>query len=315
MGLFGSNKSTAMDPKELEKEVRSKHPKLFSEGETLELAFRDRGGKGRDSEYFTSHRILIEDGKGIGHKRINYLSIPYDDILCFSVQSAGKFDRDSELYLYCKTYHKKKINFSASSVDIFEVYQFLNTKIHFKEIRGTADAIDTTIPSLDHKESKTGKFLDWMGDNAKQIEPGEIESKLKKEYPVLLANETVELAFKSGRDTTLFTDKRMMVIDVKGMSGKKIEFLTLLYDAIHGFSVETAGKFMDRDTELTIYTNMIGHHYKFKQDFRKKGTNLWAIQKHLCNHVLGEDKDVLDNTNASGEGGGGGGGIFGFLRA
>jgi hypothetical protein len=58
-----------VDAKEAEDKMRSKYPHLLHEAETVELAFRDRGGKGRDKEYFTSHRILIKDGKGVGSKR------------------------------------------------------------------------------------------------------------------------------------------------------------------------------------------------------------------------------------------------------
>ena len=74
--MFKFNKSTTIDPRKAEDELRKRCPKLLHESETLELCFRDRGGKGRDSEYFTSHRILIEDGKGMGNKRKNYKSIP-----------------------------------------------------------------------------------------------------------------------------------------------------------------------------------------------------------------------------------------------
>ena len=317
----GWNKSSAIDVNETENELRSKFPGLLQPSEHLELAFRDRGGKGRDSEYFTTHRVLIEDGKGFGNKRKNYLSIPYSDILCFSVQTAGGFcDGSSELFLFTKTTTSEtKIKFKATSVNVFDIYQYLNTKISWSQHKGTPDVVDVAIPNMDQIESSAGKFFDWMGDNAKQIDSKEVESKLKVQYPILMENEVVELAFRSGRDTTLFTDKRMIVIDVKGWSGKQIEFLTLLYDAINGFSLETAGGFLDRDTELTIYTNMLNKHYKFQQDFRKNHANLWAIQKHLCNNVLGADKEVLEDIDASSSSskqqqGYNGEGFFGLLK-
>jgi hypothetical protein len=42
----------------------------------------------------------------------------------------------------------------------------------------------------------------------------------------------------------------MLRVDVKGFTGKKVEFLTILYGSIGGFSVQTASNIMDRDTEL-----------------------------------------------------------------
>jgi hypothetical protein len=88
-----------------------------------------------------------------------------------------------------------------------------------------------------------------------------------------------------------------VIVDVKGIFGKKIEFMTVLYSSIHGFSVQTAGAFLDRDTEMKLYTNMIGELYEIKQDFRNGKANLFAIQKLLANHVLGEDKDPLPDVD------------------
>ena len=89
------------DAAEEESNCRNKYPKLLHEKENIQLAFKDRGGKGRDKEFFTTHRILIKDGKGIGSKRKNYLSIPYDSIMAYSVQSSGALlDDDTELNIW-----------------------------------------------------------------------------------------------------------------------------------------------------------------------------------------------------------------------
>jgi len=93
-------------------------------------------------------------------------------------------------------------------------------------------------------------MMDWMGDNAHQIDAKEAENHFKTNFPILLEDEVVEIVFKSGRDFKVFTNKRILMVDVKGITGKKIEFLTILYSSIHAFSVQTAGKFMDRDTEM-----------------------------------------------------------------
>ena len=202
-----------VDAKEAEISLRKKYPKLLHEKETVELAFKDRGGKGRDKEYFTSHRILVKDGKGVGSKRKNYLSIPYDTILAFSVQSAGALlDCDCELTVYSTGIAKISIDFAQANCDIFQMYQLLNSKVSFGHQSGTPDFIDSTPPNLDQKESKAGKIVDWLGDNAKQIDAGEMEKHFKTEFPILLADEKVELAFKSGRDTKCFTNKRVLLV-------------------------------------------------------------------------------------------------------
>ena len=294
--------------------MRQKYPLLLHKDESVILAFKDRGGKGRDKEYFTSHRILIKDGKGIGSKRKNYLSIPYDTILAFAVQSAGSMlDEDCELEVWSNGYPKVAINFSASNVDIFQIYQLLNAKVKFQAARGTGDAIDAVPPNMDQKQTKAGNLIDWLGDNAKQVDVQMVENKLKTEFPVLFADEKVELAFQSGRDFKVFTDRRIFMMDVKGLVGKKIEFLTIPYGSIHAFSVQTAGALLDRDTELVLYTNMIGDLYEIKQDFRSAKANLWALQKLLCNHILGEDKDPLPDVESYEGHQDSEGGIFGLI--
>lgn len=199
-----------VDAAEAESKMRAKYPLLLHANERLELAFTDRGGKGRDKEYFTSHRILIKDGKGLGSKRKNYLSVPYESILAYSVQSSGALaDDDTELYVWTVAYPKFSIDFAKANVDIFQLYQFLNAKIAWAKTRGTVDEIDPIPPNMDKKQTSVGNVLDWLGDNAKQINAQDAENMFKNEYPILLENEKVEIAFKSGRDTTFFTDKRI----------------------------------------------------------------------------------------------------------
>ena len=48
---------------------------------------------------------------------------------------------------------------------------------------------------------------------------------------------------------------------------------------------------------MVLYTNLIGELYEVKQDFRSAKTNLWTLQKVLCNHVLGEDKNPLPGVD------------------
>jgi hypothetical protein len=271
---FVFDNSYQVDAREAEAKIRRKFPLLLHEKETLQVAFTGRGGKGRDKEFFTSHRILIKDGKGVGNKRKNYLSIPYDSIQAFSVQSSGALtDDDTELNIWSRSHPKVSIDFAKSNVDIFQLYQFLNVNIAWAKSRGTQDQIDPIPPNMDKKQSKLGNVIDWLGDNAKQIDAKEAERIFKTDFPILLRDEKVEIAFKSGRDTTFFTDKRMVIVDVKGIVGKKIEFRTVLYSSIQGFSVQTAGAFIDRDTEMVLYTNMVSNTRHRKWEHCRVPTN------------------------------------------
>jgi hypothetical protein len=308
---FVFDNSYQQDAKEAEAAVRKKYPLLLHPQETVEFAFKDRGGKGRDKEYFTSHRILIKDGKGIGSKRKNYLSIPYTSIQAFSVETAGSLDGDVELHVWGSGVPHISIDFAKSNVDIFQLQQLLNSKVTWgKSSSSSASSkqsghppppmvtIDSTPPNMDQKQTAAGNFIDWLGDNAKQIDAAEVEQKFKTDTPILLANETVQIAFQSGRDTKAFTDKRLLLVNVKGITGKKIEFTTILWSCVHAYSVQTAGRFLDRDTEMALYTNITNGLEVIGQDFRNGKANLFAIQQVLCHHILGPDDTVE-------EGGGG----------
>lgn len=139
--------------------------------------------------------------------------------------------------------------------------------------------------------------MDWLGNNARQLVPSQVEQRLKTVTPVLLSNETVEMAFQAGRDSTVFTNKRLLIIDVKGLLGNKVEFQTVKWSALSGFAVQTAGAYFDRDTEMKLYTNIMSW-AKIKQDFRKGKADVVGIQKYLANRLLGEDTGTLPNIDS-----------------
>ena len=67
----------------------------------------------------------------------------------------------------------------------------------------------------------------------------------------LAHGEQVRFAFKMIRESILFTDRRIMMTDIQGLTGSKRRYLSIPYRAITTFSLESAGHF-DLDTELTI---------------------------------------------------------------
>ena len=211
----------AEDSQDAERRIREKYPNLLHEQEQVLLAFKGRGGKGRDKDYFTTHRILIKDGKGIGSKRKNYKSIPYSSIQAFAIDTAGEMDGDVCIQIWSKGIPYANIHLAKETVDIYSIQQFLNSNVKFADKKGN-DFVDSFPPNMDQKQSTAGKIVDWFGDNAKQVSTAEVEELLKTELPVLLNDESVELAFKSGRDYTVFTDRRVMIVDVQGVFGKKV---------------------------------------------------------------------------------------------
>jgi len=74
---------------------------------------------------------------------------------------------------------------------------------------------------------------------------------------LLIPGETVIGAYKAIRDLVVFTDKRVISINVQGITGKKKDYTTMPYSKISVFSIETAGT-LDLDSELEMYFSGVG---------------------------------------------------------
>jgi len=98
---------------------------------------------------------------------------------------------------------------------------------------------------------------------------------------LLIPGERVLNAFRAMRDGVVFTDKRVIAVNVQGITGKKRDFTSLPYSKIVAFSVETAGT-LDLDAELELYFSGLG---KVKFDFTGK-TNIVEIAKVIGAFVL-----------------------------
>ena len=60
---------------------------------------------------------------------------------------------------------------------------------------------------------------------------------LEKDYgKLLIASEQIEAGFKIIRDTFIFTNKRLIIVDVQGLTGRKIEYFSVSYKSISRFS-------------------------------------------------------------------------------
>ena len=76
---------------------------------------------------------------------------------------------------------------------------------------------------------------------------------MAQEYGRLLAqDEPVQAAYQLIRDAFIFTDRRLILIDKQGVTGRKVSYHSIPYRSITHFTVETAGRF-DLDAELTIW--------------------------------------------------------------
>lgn len=75
--------------------------------------------------------------------------------------------------------------------------------------------------------------------------------------PMFVPGEQIIQSFRGIRDGIVFTNKRIIAINVQGITGKKKDFTTLPYSKIQAYSVETAGIF-DLDSELDLWFSGMG---------------------------------------------------------
>lgn len=75
---------------------------------------------------------------------------------------------------------------------------------------------------------------------------------------LLVEGEQAVVAYKTSRDSAVFTTKRLIVRDAQGLSGKKVEVHSVPYSRIDRWSTENAGGMFDFNSQLQMWTRA-GH--------------------------------------------------------
>ena len=305
--------------------------------ETCELAFKGR----RDMLLFTTKRVIFCDLKGfmgIG-KKVEYTSLPYTTISAFSVRTAGSWiDKDSELCLWLDfddVFFPRRdkeddpppppiprksfveIDFQKDKVDTLVIHRYMSERMmrsNGHQMKPYTSLVDPALLVPAANPETTTNLLDWIGNNASAIDAQAVNEKFH-EAGILQHDEQVAFAFKTGRDSLYLTNKRLFLIDVQGFTGKRKEYMSVPWDLVRVWSVESAGNF-DRDMEVSmivllfiIYCSFpfyIAHHNylfplwaqmrlwfkgfwnnKIKQDLRKGKADIFAIQSFIAHFVIG----------------------------
>ena len=100
---------------------------------------------------------------------------------------------------------------------------------------------------------------------------------------LLIDGEQVEFAFQTVRDQLLFTNKRIISIDVQGITGKRKSFATMPYSKIQYFSIQTLG-FMELIPDSELYV-MFSNGFTAKFEF-KGAVDIGKIGRMLSEYVL-----------------------------
>ena len=118
-------------------------------------------------------------------------------------------------------------------------------------------------------------ILDGLFGHGSDLSPQEVNDNLAG---ILTQGEAVQVAFRVIRDLFVFTDRRLILVDKQGMTGRKVSYMTVPYRAITCFSVETAGSF-DFDSELAIWVS--GRPEPIRKTL-KRGADILGIQQAIA---------------------------------
>ena len=97
---------------------------------------------------------------------------------------------------------------------------------------------------------------------------------------ILVTGEVADRAFKTVRDVAVFTNKRLIVKDVQGLTGTKAEMYSLPYSAVNMWSTENAG-ILDNTAEVELWTR--AGHIKIEL---KRGINIREFERLLAEYIL-----------------------------
>lgn len=112
----------------------------------------------------------------------------------------------------------------------------------------------------------------------KKTEVSKFDSELRD---ILLEDETIVGCYQDIRDHVVFTNKRIIAVNVQGITGKKKDFTTLPYSKITAYSIETAGTF-DLDSELDLFLSGMG---KVRFEFRGS-SDILEIGRIIAKYAL-----------------------------
>lgn len=122
-------------------------------------------------------------------------------------------------------------------------------------------------------------FFDGLMGNASEMNLQKVQNEFGR---ILAREERIEKAYRLIRDLFIFTNKRLILIDKQGITGKKMAYHSIPYRSIVQFSIETAGHF-DLDAELKIWIS--GSELPIQKQFNRS-LDIYELQRVLAEYVL-----------------------------
>ena len=126
--------------------------------------------------------------------------------------------------------------------------------------------------------------VNFNQDSVWNLKPISVDSVKSEVTGLLIGGEEVVMAFQTVRDQLIFTNKRIIAVDVQGITGKRNSIRTMPYSKIQYFSIQTPGfGELIPDSELFImFSNTFTAQFEFKG-----GVDIGKIGRMISEYVLG----------------------------
>jgi hypothetical protein len=177
------------------------------------------------------------------------------------------------------------MDFRKGKVDIVVIQKFLS--LMCLGTREEDEFLQSSASSLAIPTSNSGGldgFLSWITSNSVEEDAQVFSQRLRSDPAILLPEEQCERVYRVNRDLFVYTNLRLLFVDVKGWSGKKVNYLSIPLWVIEAFEVETAGAF-DRDAEVYMLCS-ITRLNRFEQDILVKKGDVMDMHRYLGQKVL-----------------------------
>lgn len=125
--------------------------------------------------------------------------------------------------------------------------------------------------------------INFNRESVFDLKPMNIAEVRDEVHGLLLDDEEIISAFRTVRDQMLFTNKRIISIDVQGITGRRKSFSSMPYSKIQFFSIQTPG-FAELVPDSELYL-MFSNGFTAKFEF-KGGVDIGAIGRMISEYVL-----------------------------
>lgn len=126
-------------------------------------------------------------------------------------------------------------------------------------------------------------MINFNKDSVFDLKPISVSDVIGEVNGLLIDGEEIACAFKTIRDQLIFTNKRIISVDVQGITGKRKSFSSMPYSKVQFFAIQTPGfAELIPDSELVLtFSNSFTAKFEFKGD-----TDIGKIGRMISAYVL-----------------------------